>query len=306
MDSEEDISARHRKERKDLTNTITSMKKQASKKTRKQVNAKCQELERELEERHQIELNAARGEDTVDIVEEISPEQLLSELSLEEKDEKRGDMKQDEHIISGKKRRNRQKERLAKREAEIERMRREAQDEADQQPDLKKIEQEALDKLCSVLRLKQVDIQPDGHCLFNSILDQLKLRHSAKVMEYNFPKGYDGKRDVKDMDVYSLRRLSCSYVRENKDDFIPYLFDETTFSIKDVDEYTNSMESTAQWGGDVELLALSKIFNCCISVLMCGRSTLKVNEEGSNEELKLVYYKHSYTLGEHYNSLHDM
>jgi OTU domain-containing protein 6 len=76
-------------------------------------------------------------------------------------------------------------------------------------------------------------------------------------------------------------------------------------SLKNIDEYTKEIETTAAWGSDLEILALSKEFNCPISVMMSGRATLKINEEGANPELKLIYYKHSYALGEHYNSLHD-
>ena len=64
-------------------------------------------------------------------------------------------------------------------------------------------------------------------------------------------------------------------------------------------------EHTAQWGGEIEILALSHVFDCPISILMSGRSVQVYNEDGKNAELKLVYYKHSYSLGEHYNSLHD-
>ena len=81
------------------------------------------------------------------------------------------------------------------------------------------MEQESIDQLCELKKLKQFDIQPDGHCLFASILDQLKLRHDPKKLD-------------QDMDVMKLRWLSCNYVQEHRDDFIPYLFDEETMKMK--------------------------------------------------------------------------
>lgn len=312
--AQEELLARHRKERKDLTNQITSLKKQASKKTRKQVNAKCTELEQELDTRHKSELAKLNGvafehSDS----EEITPAQLLAQLSLDQDPVqsvcKTDELQQREPELQGKKRRNRQKERLAKRDAEVARIKQQAMEEAAEQPNLKDIEQNSLDKVCVVLNLKQFDIQPDGHCLFNSILDQLRLRHQTNndiEYDYNFPEEYTGTKYVSEMDVYSLRSLSSSFIRENRDDFIPYLFDENTMTVKDLDEYTKTMETTAQWGGEVEILALSKVFNSTISILMSGRSTYRINEDAKNPELKIVYYKHSYTLGEHYNSLHDL
>ncbi|CDO96507.1 unnamed protein product [Kluyveromyces dobzhanskii CBS 2104] len=317
--SQEDVLARHRKERKDLTNHMTSLRKQASKKTRKQVNAKCIELEQELETRHKSELAQLNGESVgITDAEELTPDQLLAEMSLNndsksspaEADESGQQHHQQQQLEqNGKKRRNRQKEKLAKRDAEIAKIKEQALEEAAEQPNLKEIEQNSLDKVCEVLHLEQFDIQPDGHCLFSSILDQVKLRHQGEnsvVSDYHFPTEYTGTKSVTEMDIYSLRSLSSSYIRENRDDFIPYLFDENTMTVKDVDEYTKTMESTAQWGGEVEILALSKVLDCTISILMSGRSTYKINEAGKNPELKLVYYKHSYTLGEHYNSLHDL
>lgn len=307
MKSEEDLEARHRKERKDLTNQITSLKKQATKKTRKQVNTKCAQLEHELELRHEFELKECRGELHNEFVEEVTPEQLLAQMSLKTEEPSVANIDFTADGDHTKKRRNRQKERLAKREAEISKMKQEAIEEAKKQPNFKQIEQDSLDKICSLIGLEQFDIPPDGHCLFNSILDQLKLRHSSQKFPYNIPKGYEGSLDINSMDVMALRSLSCNYVREHRDDFVPYLFDEKTMAVRDLDDYTTMMETTAQWGGEVELLALAKVFNCCISVLMSGRSTYKINEkDGENPELKLVYYKHTYTLGEHYNSLHDL
>lgn len=299
METEEQILERHKKERKDLQNQIMSLKKQSNKKQRKSVNDQCRDLEIQLDQKHQQELQLRDIEnrtcDTKFIASNNHETETMSQLG-------------EKQVFEPKKRRNRQKERIAKREAEIARIKQEAQIEADSQPDLKKIEQSSLDHICQINGLKQINILPDGHCLFSSILDQLKERHSnIPSKDYIFPTGYQGTKEIMEMDVYALRSISCWYVRENRNDFIPYLFDEVTSTIKDIDAYIESIEKTAQWGGEIELLSLSKVFQCCISVLMSGRSTLNINEdECKNPELKLVYYQHSYALGAHYNSLHDI
>ncbi|AGO10491.1 AaceriABR039Wp [[Ashbya] aceris (nom. inval.)] len=304
------VLARHRKEKKDLQNQVTGLKKQASKKNRKQVNARCEELSRELEERHARELgeleNGGDGEKAADMADDasVTPEELLAQLELEQPAAAAAPAPQ---AATGGRRGNRRKEKLARREAEVERMKAEAAAEAAEQPDLKKGEEAVLQRLCSAAGLRAVDIQPDGHCLFASLLDQLKARHAESACDpYCFPQSYEGPRCIAEMDVWSLRRLACCHVREHHDDFVPYLFDEQSLELQDVATYTAAIENSAKWGGEIELLALSQVLRCCISVLMAGRSTHRVNEQGAvNPELKLVYYKHSYALGEHYNSLRD-
>ncbi|QLQ80196.1 hypothetical protein HG537_0D01970 [Torulaspora globosa] len=285
----EELQARHRKEVKDLQNRITGMKKQATKSTRKEVNSKCFNLQEDLRIRHEKEIRELNGAAEEIVEDGCTPEQLLRELSLE-KSEQVAESEEINVQEPQRRRRNRQKERLAKRDAEIARIKEEARLEASKQPDLRKIEQDAIDQLCSVNRLKQYDIQPDGHCLFASILDQLQLRHGESA---------------RDLSVSKLRSLACEYIRQHKDDFIPYMFDEESCQLRDIDVYTEEMESTAKWGGELEIVALANQFNCPISIMMSGRPKHVIHEKGVNPELKLVYYKHTYALGEHYNSLHD-
>lgn len=287
--------ALHCKERKELQKKITSLKKQASKTTRKQVNLKCEQLTRELEQSQALEMKKLKIERGV-------------EQNHDEVEDQSALVKQIDEPKPAVKHRNRRRERLARREEEISKMKKEASAEAAMQPDLKNIELETLSKICELNGLKQVDIRPDGHCLFASILDQLKIRHNPESCQemYLFPRGYKGTKLVKDMDVYSLRHISCNYVCDYRDDFIPYLFDEETACVEDIVKYVQKIENTAHWGGEIELLALSKVFRCRISIMMSGSSAHIINEaEKTNPELKLVYYKHGFFLGEHYNSLHD-
>lgn len=285
MSSEEDIRARHRKEVKELTGKTTAMKKQATKSTKKEVMKQIQQLEDEMKQRHIKEL-AGDGSEEKEEFEEITPEQLLAQMNISE------EPKNVEPVQSTPKqqpkRRNRQKERLAKREAEIARIQEEARLEQDKQPDLRGIELRNIQDLCDLQKVKQHDIIPDGHCLFSSISDQLKIRHNIEV------------------DVYELRKNAAEYIKENPDDFIPFLFDEETMTIRNIDEYTDKLVNTVMWGGDLEILALSKVYDCPITVMMSGRAPLRMNEDGENVELKLVYYQHAFGLGEHYNSLHDL
>ncbi|CDR37238.1 CYFA0S01e08790g1_1 [Cyberlindnera fabianii] len=292
METEEQILSRHRKEDRDLVATVTGLKKQAPKSKRKEVNKRCAEMEQNLKEKHAQELKAfksANGDgDEEEDDDELTPEKLLAQLELDQKETVPVEKPKETDVTQQKgPKRNRQKERLAKRQAQIEEERRKAEEEAALQPDYKKIEEEDIAQLCQFQGVTPFDIKPDGNCLFASIADQLKTRQNI------------------DVSIQELRTKACNHIRADPNTFIPYLFDEETMSLKDINEYTKTMESTAAWGSDLEILALSKEYDCPISVMMTGRSTLKINEDGNGEELKLVYYKHSYALGEHYNSLRD-
>ncbi|CAN6625969.1 hypothetical protein TRVA0_010S02454 [Trichomonascus vanleenenianus] len=299
-ESEEQMLARHRKEAKDLIATTTGMKKQATKKTRKGVMKKIEEMEADLKRRHADELKSLDGqpaESANEVNGEQEPEEeeddaakLLAQLALDiqaAKEEPKADESQPIEEDSVKPKRNRRKEKLAKRQQEIDKIREQAAAEAELQPDLRKIELENITKICDMQNLVQYDIVPDGHCLFASIADQLQQRHSLS------------------RSVQELRSEAAGHIRENPNDFAPFLFDEETLTMKEIEPYCKELESTAIWGGDMEILALSNIYNCPISVLFSGRSPHKVNTDAPNPELRLVYYKHSYGLGEHYNSLRD-
>lgn len=283
------------------------MKKQipkSDKKNRKEVMKKIEEMETELKAKHEQELANCSSESSIDSAEfhdttqeedededEITPEKLLAQLALDEEraQEEQAASQKTQPVTSegGKKKRNRRKEKLAQRDQKLKEMQQEAREEADVQPDLRKIELENLDQICRLRGLEQYDIKPDGHCLFASISDQLQIRHN------------------KSQSIQELRSKAADYIRQNPDTFGPFLFDEESLQMREIEPYCVELESTAVWGGDMEILALANVFDCCISVLFSGRAEHKVNEDGANKELKLVYYKHSFGLGEHYNSLRD-
>ncbi|KAG0683542.1 hypothetical protein C6P40_000054 [Pichia californica] len=303
IETENELLSRHKKEIKDLVGRTTGMKKQATKSTRKNVMKQIKEMEEDLERKHEKELKEFNGEsynddNGTDDDDELTPEKLLAQLEI---DNNNNNNKQPESLskfdittnsiikesTEGKKKRNRRKEKLAQREAEIKRIQEEARVEQGKKPDLRGIELNNIKELCDIQNVIQYDITPDGHCLFASIADQLKIRQGINS------------------NVKELRKNAANYIKENPNDFIPFLFDEETMSLKHIDEYVEKIENTAMWGGDLEILALSKVYDCPISVMMSGRSALRMNENGLNSELKLVYYQHAFGLGEHYNSLHD-
>lgn len=70
--------------------------------------------------------------------------------------------------------------------------------------------------------------------------------------------------------------------------------------------YCNEVDSTAAWGGHVEIQALSAALHAHIQVYSVGMPVLNVGEEHKEKgapTLRLCYLRHAYGLGEHYNSV---
>lgn len=291
----EQMQARHRKELKDLQGRITSKKKNANKKTRKGVNDECESMERSLREKQAQELASLQpAGDVDDITEEEEEESKLGKLEdkVEEKLEKAADKL---HISSNgsngtgvppAKKRNRQQERMARRAAEQEAAAQQAEDEAANMTDHRARESEYMKKMFDTYSLSEKDIEPDGHCLFSAVADQLN--------QNAVPIG----TQPSELPYKAVRRGAADYMLSHRDDFAPFLEEK-------LEVYADNIKNTAEWGGEMELMALARLYDVEIRVIQDGRME-KIGElEGrdSGKILWLAYYRHGYGLGEHYNSL---
>ncbi|KAI1799093.1 cysteine proteinase [Daldinia bambusicola] len=341
MESLETIQARHRKEQRDLQARITNKKKNATKKTRKGVNDECAELERQLKERQEQELAALNGEvdNEEDTAGEIEEQEDEKPNGTSRKDATDGIAEQlDRTNISQQppepnssttqlppqqqqqqqpKKRNRQKERMARRAAEQEAAAAAAEQEAANMTDHRKLEKTYLLKAFQAHHLVEKEIQPDGHCLFSAVADQLEARgvplslglganaDADTETETETEKEKEGK--IKGLPAYRVvRRAATEYMAAHAEDFAPFLEEP-------LDAYVRRIRDTAEWGGQLELSALANAYGVEIKVLQDGRTeTIEPNPGGSTgkkeegEERKriwLAYYRHGYGLGEHYNSL---
>ena len=301
METLEEMQTRHRKEQKDLQSRVTQKKKQATKKTRKGVNTECEELERQLKDKQEQERAALTGEaapgaenvpDIDDSIQEPTPPHAngvngvtealenttISELAASEDGQPR--------------KRNRAKERLARRAAEQEAAVEEAKKEAANQPDKKTVERTKMLAQFKEKGLVEKGIRPDGHCLFNAIADQLS--------QVGIPLGAETEEELREDQRYKVvRKAAARYMEGHPDDFVAWL-DEP------LDQHVEKIRDTAEWGGHLELLALAKTYNVEICVLQDGiAQTIEPNEQGSKEpeRIWLAYYRHNFGLGEHYNSL---
>ncbi len=89
-------------------------------------------------------------------------------------------------------------------------------------------------------------MESDGNCLFRSISDQLY---------YDYGNNHD-----------EIRHDICNYIEDHKDDFIFFLVlddkdaAENDEDATDFESYVTNMRHDGDWGGQIELLAASRVF----------------------------------------------
>ncbi|KAL0942258.1 OTU domain-containing protein [Colletotrichum truncatum] len=309
MESEtlEQMQARHRKEQRDLVGRITSKKKNATKKTRKGVNDECAEMERSLKEKQEEEIAALTGGGTADVapedeeapaadrdeagevadklektaISEPTPAQAQAQAQAQEQEQPTQGQGQGQ----GKKR-NRQKERMARRAAEQEAAAIKAEEEAKNMTDHRGVEKTYMLKEFKTHSLTEKEIAPDGHCLFSAVADQLQQR--------GIPLAPDAEPKVLPYKI--VRKRAADWMAEHPDDFAPFLEE-------DLEGYVGRIRDTAEWGGQLELVALASIYGVEIRVVQDGRTEKIGSAEEEDKKIWLAYYRHGYGLGEHYNSL---
>ncbi|KAI7884247.1 OTU-domain-containing protein [Lichtheimia hyalospora FSU 10163] len=289
------IRERHAKETKTLETKIASLRKsveKASKAKKREMNSRISDMQSKLQFKHDEEIRKLEDQDDNQEGKDdgISLERLDA-LSLNDEDKATSEPSSTP-TTQKKKKPNKAKLRLQRREAEMQRMREEAEKEASEQVDMGAIEKEAIRELLGPMKLRVREITADGHCLYNAISNQLNERYNQQVSHQE------------------LRQAAAKYMREHPDDFIPFLYkdDGDMFTADDFEQYCHDIENTPRWGGQLEILALSRAKEVPVHIVQMGAPVLKVNEEDfpGKEPLKLAYHKHLYSLGAHYNSLLDL
>lgn len=288
----EQMQARHRKEARDLQGRITSKKKNATKKTRKGVNDECAEMERQMRGRQAEEARALEGEgeeeetrpddeaaeEAGDLAAKVPQQPAPAPAQQNQEEEKAGGG-------AGGKKRNRQKERLARRAAEHEAALAAAEEEAAGMTDRRGAERTAMQAEFERRGLEEREVRPDGHCLFSAVADQLGHQLGVALEEPGFR---------------TVRRAAAGYIEAHGDEYAGFLEE-------DVVGYAARMRDTAEWGGQLELLALASVYGVEIHVVQDrGIEVVRPSAgapEGERKSIWLAYYRHGFGLGEHYNSL---
>ncbi|WKX97924.1 hypothetical protein Q1695_013544 [Nippostrongylus brasiliensis] len=292
-DPVECLLAQQRKEKKALKEKTLAMKKTAksgNKQKQKETSAEIERLEREMAARHEKELTDLKASQPRTVTESCgnpTPAVDQKRVSDSETDQLEQAFYKEVKVSS------RNKKKQAKQEEAIRRMQEAVQqDRENAATSLRVTEMAAIQKILDERGLSIVDIAPDGDCLYNAVANQLQ-----RVKGYEQVSGKD------------MRRRAAKYIREHKDDFIPFLVNESDGPLDEFefDKYCHGVENESKdggvWGGEPELNALSQSLERSIELIQpIGSAVIFGEEFNKTKPLIIVYHRHAYELGAHYNS----
>ncbi|OMO63742.1 Ovarian tumor, otubain [Corchorus capsularis] len=166
----------------------------------------------------------------------------------------------------------------------------------------RQIEDERLEKKLEPLGFTINEIKPDGHCLYRAVENQLALL-SGGSSPYTYQQ---------------LREMAAAYMREHASEFLPFFLSENTTDgdsndslAERFENYCKEVESTAAWGGQLELGALTHCLKKHILIFSGSFPDVEMGKEyksdggpsSSDGTIRLSYHRHAFGLGEHYNSV---
>ncbi len=124
---------------------------------------------------------------------------------------------------------------------------------------------------------KVLEVAADGHCLFGAIGCQL-----PQVQDH-----------------WRMRGVAADWMLRHSDSFAPFLeLEKCSF-----EEYCQTVRSSGQWGGQMELEALAQALPARIIVIQAAGEDLLFGPEDAEILIYLSYHRHAFSLGEHYNAL---
>lgn len=287
----------YRKEISQLQNKETELKKAAAKGSKAEQKAKKKQVEEEisqlsvkLKEKHAKEL-ASLGYSSSNENEKSNLDNLVKAIAGVSV------TNQPDHSkpSKGAKRREKRAQQEAAREQRI-------QEEQSNIVSDRMVEDKILEKKLEPLGLTVNEIKPDGHCLYRAVEDQL-----AHLSGGSSPYTYQ-----------ALREMVAAYMRDHASDFLPFYLSENMLDedsdnsqAERFENYCKEVESTAAWGGELELRALTHCLRKHIRVFSGSFPDVEMGKEYksdggsdlSNVSIMLSYHKHAFGLGEHYNSV---
>ena len=184
-------------------------------------------------------------------------------------------------------------------------------------PSMREVEIEALQKQLKPLGFGIKMVAADGHCMFRSISEQLRLKQLASTSlssSFLFP------------DYLTLRTRASEYITVHWSSFAPFLPYDSSDRFPEggseeatkeaVKRYCSRIASTNCWGGHPELRALSATIGVPIIVYRANAAPLVFEPDGgevnlnrgnkdsvSDSALRVTFHAHYLTLGEHYNTV---
>lgn len=293
-ESRTEMLARHQHEIKELQSKEIAMKKAASKGSKAEQKAKKKQVEEEIAKldakvktRHAKELSSLgyNTEDSNGIDNLVKAIAGVSTTSSGHSGKPSKSVKW--------------REKRAQQEAEREQRIHEEQSNTTSD---RTLENQQLQQKLQPFGLTLYEIKPDGHCLYRAVENQLSLHPLQSQYSYQ-----------------QLREMAAEYMRNHAEDFLPFFSAESENDMESnqslqerFEKYCREVESTAAWGGQLELGALAHSLRKHVIIVSGNYPNVEMGKEyksenegslSSNPSIMVSYHKHAYGLGEHYNSV---
>ncbi|KAH8117544.1 cysteine proteinase [Phellopilus nigrolimitatus] len=166
-------------------------------------------------------------------------------------------------------------------------------------------EERTIKGVCDDLGLSMHEINPDGHCLYAAIADQLRLLNIIPPALAHYA---------------TTRGVAAAYMASHPDDFLPFLPSAEgedsagangagIMGPREFEGYCANVRSSGMWGGEPEILALSRAYAVPIHVVQWNNPTVVVHNPSGDQTsddkrvVRISFHRRMYGLGEHYNSL---
>ena len=193
-------------------------------------------------------------------------------------------------------------------------------------PSAGEAERSKLDAVLGSRGLRVKEIKADGHCLYRAIAHQLETRVPTHAF-LNGGGSSDAREDVALPTYATLRALAARVMRGEPETYRPFLTPSDCGSSGESREgdggdggdgiitdaawsrYLSDVESTAEWGGQLELQALATGLRVPVEVLTADAPPAVMGEaflgETDGVALRVCHHRRAFGLGEHYNSAAD-
>lgn len=102
-----------------------------------------------------------------------------------------------------------------------------------------------------------------------------------------------------------MRQIAANHLRAHSEDYAPFL--GLTPNSSEYEAYCETVASTAEWGGQLELRALAEALNVNIIVHSANSAPLEMSagthSTHDTPTIQLSFHRHLFNLGEHYNAV---
>nr|CAD7573586.1 unnamed protein product [Timema californicum] len=263
-----------------LRTKIQALKKtinKADKKRKKEIAEEVTKLESELESRQNAELSQLKESNSQVDNTAVELDKLSTNENSVEKEEKTFPK-----VSKAQKRREKKSTKEKEREEFIK------EQEEKNKTGARNVETKKIKQILKKRNLMIHKMPSDGNCLYSAVDHQRKM-----VGEVG-------------LGLSRLRLLTADYLRQNRDEFLPFISHPETGNMLTEEqyyEYCDQVAGTPAWGGEVEV-TLSQALRCAIEVVQAEGPSLILGEEyDSDKRLVLAYHRYMFGLGEHYNSV---